>query len=152
MVLSPTLGSPAKGSCTSKINAPEHLLMKASRLTFGRSRGRWKIETPFLKGKHKISHDPRQKQKFERSLVQTHWLMLNSLPERQEVTRAYIGDKDSVAAIFRSSFYHMEWCCQAPFFNLPSSLLALGPSPTYQSVSTSIETPHFSSVQSLSHV
>ena len=108
MVLSPTLGSPAKGSCTSKINAPEHLLMTASRLTFGRSRGWWKIETPFLKGKHKISHDPRQKWKFERSLVQTHWLILNSFPERQEVTRAYTGDKDTVAAIFRSSFYHMD--------------------------------------------
>ena len=52
--------------------------------------------------------DSEQKQKFERSLVQTHWLMLNSLPERQEVTRAYTGDKDTVAAIFRSSFYHTD--------------------------------------------
>ena len=142
MVLSPTLGSPAKGSCTSEINPPQNIcLWRPAGLTFGRPRGRWEIETPFLKGKHKTSHDPRQKQKFERSLVQTHWLILKSFPERQEVTRTYPGDRHCSSHFQELILPHGHWCCQAPFFNPPSSLLALGPSSTYQSVSTSIETP-----------
>ena len=50
--LKPTSGSSAWGSCAGKTALPQCLALKASR----RGRGLWEIETPLLKGTHKLSH------------------------------------------------------------------------------------------------
>ena len=63
-------------------------------------------ETPLLKGTQNLMlWGPGQKQYYERSLGQTHLLILASLLERQEATGAHLGDIDTGAAILTGSFY-----------------------------------------------
>jgi len=49
---------------------------------------------------------PAQWQQFERSLGQTYVLILERLPEMQEVTGAPLGMEILVSAILESLFYH----------------------------------------------
>ena len=52
--------------------------------------------------------DPGQRQKFERNLHQTHLLILESLPQRQEALKLTLGIQKLAAAILRSLFHHMN--------------------------------------------
>ena len=54
--LSPTLGYPALGSCARKTSPQNVWLWRPLELIFGRARGLWQINSPFLKGTLKISH------------------------------------------------------------------------------------------------
>ena len=49
-----------------------------------------------------------QKQEFNRSLGQTHLLILKSLPERQEQTGAQPGTETLATAILGTLFFHMD--------------------------------------------
>ena len=53
--LSPTLCSPAWGSCTSRQSSQNVWLWWPMRLTFGRPRELWEIETPLLNGSQNIT-------------------------------------------------------------------------------------------------
>ena len=52
--------------------------------------------------------DAAQKEKFERSLGQTHLLILRSLPEMQVVTGTHPGDIDTGISHLGSSFYNVD--------------------------------------------
>ena len=75
--------------------------------------------------------DPGKKQSFERSLGETHLLVLESLLERQEANGVHSCN------IHSDDFWQLilplgHWCWELPFWNPPSSLLILGPSPAQQ--------------------
>ena len=63
--------------------------------------------------------DPGKKQEFERSLGQTHLLILESLPEREKATGTHIGNTDSGRRHFRELILPQgHWYWQAPFLIL----------------------------------
>ena len=55
--------------------------------------------------KRHILHVPGERQQSEKRLGQTHMLILDSLPERQEATRLPLGPQ-MLAEPFKSLFYH----------------------------------------------
>ena len=50
--------------------------------------------------------DPGQRQQFERNLCQTHLLILESLPQKQEAVELTLGPQKLAAAIPRRLFHH----------------------------------------------
>ena len=60
----PNIGLCSPGILHWEDEPPKRLALKASGAYFRRPRGLWEIETPLLKGTHKISHalDPGKKQ------------------------------------------------------------------------------------------
>ena len=64
------------------------------------------METPLLKGAHKISQAQgcKTEAEFERSLGQTYLLILESLLERQVTTAAHPGDVDTKSSGFGELF------------------------------------------------
>ena len=68
--------------------APKHATLKATGLTHGRARRHGKQRPPSQRAwtKSLMLWDPVQKQWYDRSLRETHLLILESRPERQEAT------------------------------------------------------------------
>lgn len=114
--LSLTAGSPAWGLHW-KEEPPEHLTLEVSRAYFWESHRAVGNRDFTLKRGHSASHalwDTGQKQSFERILGHTHFLILERLLERQEVTRADPGDTDTVSRYFGElSLPCGHWCWQA---------------------------------------
>lgn len=92
----PYIRPPSPASCTGETSPYTVRLWRPVGLIFKRARGLWEIENLFQNCAHKTHKlwDPGQKQEFERSLDQTHCLILESLPERQKAAGAHPGDTD----------------------------------------------------------
>ena len=68
-----------------------------------------------------------QRLSFERNLGQTHWLILESFPEKQETTGMLPEGTDSGGSRFMELLLPRgQWCRQAPFWSPSSSLLVSG--------------------------
>ena len=142
--LSSTLRLPAWGSCTKK-TSPSTFDFE-SHQGLRSPRGLWKIETPLLKGTHKISHVPglRAEAVSWKAPESDSPSDFENLPERQEATVAHPGDIDSSDSYFWEIILpHWHWCWQVTFWNPPCSLLAsrLSPALAKQPVGTNTETP-----------
>lgn len=75
-----------------------------------------------LKGAHKVppALGPRVEQRFERSLGQTHLLILENLLDRKAETGAYPGDTDTGGSYLGGSFYHIDTgVCKCHFGTFP---------------------------------
>ena len=73
---SPTLGSPAQGSCTRKTSPQNIWLWSPVGLTFRRARGLWEIETPLLKGAHRTSHAPGPRAEAVIFFLKLYWSII----------------------------------------------------------------------------
>ena len=102
---SPTAASPSQGSCTGKMCPKSIWLRKPTELTFRTAGVLWEMKTLLLRNVNKISHVLSPSSEFERSLGQTHLLILEKLSERQEAIQKLPGDGDIGETHFGSSFY-----------------------------------------------
>lgn len=66
-----------------------------------------------------------QKQEFNKSLGQTHLLILKSLPERQEQTGAQPGTETLATAILGSLFYHVDTGARCAVLEYSLQLMSL---------------------------
>ena len=73
-------------------------------------------------------------------LVQTHLLILRSLPKRQEAMGAQLGNTDTGGRHLGELVLRRgHWCRQAPFWNPPFSLITRGPGSTHQQAFAQLE-------------
>ena len=103
------LGSPAQGSCTRR-RAPRTFDFAGHQgLVSGGQKAVGNRDSTLKRCmlNHTLQ-DPGQKQSFEKSLGQTHSLILESLPVTQEATGTHPGDRDTGSSHLGSSFYHKE--------------------------------------------
>ena len=144
MGLSPTLSFQTSGSYTTKLSFQSVWLWKPVELTLGRPRGLWEIEPLLLKSTHKISHIPRPREEgiIWKKQGPDPFAALVKSPEEKGKTTVHVEDTDTGGRHYRELILSQgHWCCQAPYWKSPSSLLAAEPSPTHQPVDTSTGTP-----------
>ena len=88
----------------------------------------WEIETPFLESTHKISHALgfRAEGIIRKNLRQTHLLILESFPERQEAAGVHHRDTDPDSSHCGALILPRgHWCWKAPLWDPSSSSFSL---------------------------
>ena len=128
--------APQPGSPMVERQIPNIWLWRPPGLNFRRARGLWEIDTSLLKDTHKISHVPGciAEAVIWKKLWSDQTADFRGFSERQETTGAHPRNTDTGSIQFWEVGVPCgHWCWQAPLWNLPSSLLTLGPSLAHQS-------------------